>query len=59
MTDTDFEVHPIGTGRMLAEQADRARDLAAAMRYVMRSANLTATQRVALRAALVKAGEPL
>ena len=53
----DFEVHPIGTGRQLADHADRLRDLATAVRYVLRSANLTATQRLALRAALANAGQ--
>ena len=58
MTQTDdFEVHPIGTGRSLADHADHLRDLATAVRYVLRSANLTATQRIALRAALANVGQ--
>ena len=53
----DFEVHAVGTGRQLAEHADKVRDLAQAVRYVLQGANLTATQRLALRAALANAGE--
>ena len=55
----DFEVHPIGTGRSLADHADHLRDLATAVRYVLQSANLTSTQRVALRTALANAGQPI
>jgi hypothetical protein len=55
---SDFEVQPIGTGRQLADHADRLRDLATAVRYVLNSSNLTATQRIALRAALANAGQP-
>ena len=56
---SDFEVHPVGTGKQLADHADSLRDLATAVRYVLQSANLTSTQRVALRAALANAGQPI
>ena len=52
----DFEVHPIGTGRQLAEAQDTIRDIAKDIGSVLQESNLSTTQKMSLRSALARAG---
>ena len=59
MNSDDFEVHPIVTGRTLAELSDQVRDLAAIVRALAAAPNLSASQKMAARGALARADQPI